>query len=200
METKIHGSTLPVLEVTLQAGEKLVAEGGELSWMSPNINLHTSTSGLGQGGVFGAIKRAASGSTIFLTEYTAQGGVGQVAFATKLPGSILPINVIPDRFLVQRHGFLCATGDVDSPWDSSAGSIRGSSAEMGSDSRRSRERASSSWSCPVRWCRGIWPRVSNCWSIPATSGSFRPACPSRSPLCPGSPTRSSAATVASWFA
>ncbi|MGA7173606.1 MAG: AIM24 family protein [Candidatus Dormiibacterota bacterium] len=113
METKIHGTTLPVLEVTLQEGEKLVAEGGELSWMSPNINLHTTSSALGQSGVFGAIKRAASGSTIFLTEYAAQGGVGQVAFATKLPGSILPINLIPDGFLVQRHGFLCATGDVE---------------------------------------------------------------------------------------
>ncbi|HUY07849.1 MAG TPA: AIM24 family protein [Candidatus Dormibacteraeota bacterium] len=113
METKIHGTTLPVLEVTLQDGEKLVAEGGELSWMSPNINLHTTSGALGQSGVFGAIKRAASGSSIFLTEYTAQGGVGQVAFATKLPGSILPINVIPDGFLVQRHGFLCATGDVE---------------------------------------------------------------------------------------
>ena len=36
-----------------------------------------------------------------------------MAFATKLPGTILPINVIPEGFLVQRHGFLCATGDVE---------------------------------------------------------------------------------------
>jgi uncharacterized protein (TIGR00266 family) len=113
METKINGTTLPVLEVTLQAGEKVVAEGGELSWMTPNINLHTTTGALGQSGVFGAIKRVASGSSIFLTEYTAQGGVGQVAFATKLPGTILPINVIPEGFLVQKHGFLCATPEVE---------------------------------------------------------------------------------------
>ncbi|MGH7639844.1 MAG: TIGR00266 family protein [Candidatus Dormibacteria bacterium] len=112
MQTQIHGTTLPVLEITLQPGERVVAEGGELSWMSANVTMRTTTGALGGGGVFGALRRAAGGSTIFLTEYTAQGGPGQISFATHLPGQILPMDATPDGCMVHSHGFLCATGDV----------------------------------------------------------------------------------------
>ena len=111
MDTKILGTTMPVLEVSLQQDEVLLAEGGELSWMSANIHLRTSTAA-GGGGMFGALRRAAGGSTIFLTEYRAQSGAGEVAFATKLPGQIVPLDLNPDGYLVQRHGFLCASGQV----------------------------------------------------------------------------------------
>ncbi|MHB1501582.1 MAG: TIGR00266 family protein [Candidatus Dormibacteria bacterium] len=111
LESKILGTTMPVLEVSLQPGETLLAEGGELSWMSATIGLRTSA-GAGGGGMFGALRRAAGGSTIFLTEYTAQSGPGEVAFAAKLPGQILPLDLTPDGYLLQRHGFLCAFGNV----------------------------------------------------------------------------------------
>lgn len=111
MDAKVFGTTMPVLEVSLQAGETVLAEGGELSWMSANMAMRTSTSA-GGGGMFGALRRAAGGSTIFLTEYTAQSGPGQVAFAAKLPGQIVPVDLSGDGYLVHRHGFLCAFGEV----------------------------------------------------------------------------------------
>jgi uncharacterized protein (AIM24 family) len=43
MEHKIVGTTMPVLEISLQSGESVVAEGGEVSWMTSSIDLHTST-------------------------------------------------------------------------------------------------------------------------------------------------------------
>ncbi|TMC14790.1 MAG: TIGR00266 family protein [Chloroflexi bacterium] len=109
MEHQIVGTTLPVLEVTLQPQEWIIAESGELSWMTASIGLQSGVQVGGQsGGLFGAITRAISGSTIFMTQYYAYQYPGQVAFATKVPGSILPIDMPAGHsgYIVHRHGFL----------------------------------------------------------------------------------------------
>src|ERR1700761_8030498 len=85
MQSRIVGTTMPVLEVLLQPGEAVISEAGELSWMSQTIGMTTHTQMAGGGGFFGAIKRMAGGGTLFMTEYTAQGYPGEVAFATKIP-------------------------------------------------------------------------------------------------------------------
>jgi uncharacterized protein (TIGR00266 family) len=114
MEHRVLGTTMPVLELTLQAGETIVAEAGELSWMSSSIELHTTASAGGGGGLFGAVKRVAGGGSLFMTEYSARGAAGIVAFATKVPGHILPVDVRPGQsYLVHRHGFLCATPGIE---------------------------------------------------------------------------------------
>ena len=105
---------MPVLEVLLQPGEALISEAGELSWMTQSINMTTHTQMGGGGGFFGAIKRVAGGGTLFMTEYTAYGVPGEVAFATKVPGHILPVEIGPGhQYMVHRHGFLCATPQVN---------------------------------------------------------------------------------------
>jgi len=109
----IQGTTLPVLELALDAGESVVAESGELSWIDSNIELATSTAGAGSHGLFGTIKRAVGGSTLFMTTYTATSGAGLVAFAAKLPGQILAMEIGEGRsYMCHRHGFLCGTGGV----------------------------------------------------------------------------------------
>ena len=41
------------------------------------------------------------------------GGPGEVAFATKLPGHIVPVEVAPGHeYMIHRHGFLCATPQI----------------------------------------------------------------------------------------
>jgi len=113
VEHYILGTTLPALEIRLQAGESILADSGELSWMTDSINLKTSTQGGGGKGLFGAIKRVVGGGTLFLTEYSANGRPGAVTFATKMPGSILPINIEPGNgYMVHRHGFLAGTTGV----------------------------------------------------------------------------------------
>ncbi|MTE12426.1 TIGR00266 family protein [Nocardia aurantiaca] len=112
MDARIRGTVMPVLEVALDPGDRLIAEAGQLSWMTDAIRLNTSTRGAA-GGVFGAVRRAMAGAGLFMTEYTAHREPGRVAFAAKLPGQILPVQVGKDReYLVHRHGFLCAAGDV----------------------------------------------------------------------------------------
>ncbi len=113
MQSRIVGTTMPVLETQLQPGEALISEAGELSWMTPSVVMTTHTQHAGGGGFLGAIKRVAGGGTLFMTEYKATGGVGEVAFAARVPGHILPVEVQPgDEYLVHRHGFLCGTPEI----------------------------------------------------------------------------------------
>src|SRR5262252_5750144 len=111
METKIIGTVLPVLELSMQPNDKVFAESGQLGWMSTAIQMQTSTSAGGQqGGFLGALGRAVAGGTLFMTEYSVAGGPGLLTFAAKLPGQILPIEIAPNAgYMVHRHGFMCAT-------------------------------------------------------------------------------------------
>ena len=112
MTHNILGTTLPVLEFQLGAGESVVAVSGELSWMSQSIELQTVT-GASAGGLGALFKRVAGGGSLFMTKYTAQGAPGLLAFATKMPGHILPVDVGQGGdYMVHRHGFLCGTEGV----------------------------------------------------------------------------------------
>jgi uncharacterized protein (TIGR00266 family) len=113
MQTRIQGTTMPVLEVQLDPNESVFSESGELSWMSQSIQMATHSQMGGGGGLFGVLKRVAGGGSIFMTEYRAMQYPGEVAFATKVPGHIVPVQVGQGaEYMVHRHGFLCATPQV----------------------------------------------------------------------------------------
>ena len=77
-----------------------------MAWMSSNIVMNTSGRG---GGLGGAFKRAVSGESLFLVEYTSQGGKGVVAFASDFPGKIVPIPLGQGQQMIcQKTAFLCA--------------------------------------------------------------------------------------------
>ncbi|CAI9119936.1 AIM24 family protein [Brytella acorum] len=113
MKSSIEGSVLPVLRVSLETGERLVAETGELSWKSPHVTMRTTTSGAGNSGFLGAISRSLAGGGLFMTEYVAEGAPGMIAFAAKIPGHILEHDIDGTRaYMVHRHGFIAGTEGV----------------------------------------------------------------------------------------
>ena len=113
MQTRILGTTMPVLEVQLDPNESVFSESGELSWMTASIQMTTHTQMGGGGGSFGVLKRAVAGASIFMTEYRAFQYPGAVSFAAKVPGHIVPVELGQGcDYLVHRHGFLCATDQV----------------------------------------------------------------------------------------
>jgi uncharacterized protein (AIM24 family) len=91
---QLLGSTQPVLSISLEPGESIVAEAGEFAWMTDSIQLTTRPAGL--------------------SDYTAKDQAGTIAFASRLPGSILHIDVAPGHeYLVHRNGFLAGTPGIE---------------------------------------------------------------------------------------
>ncbi len=108
MDYKVIGEPLPAVICDLAAGEEIVTEGGGMSWMTPNMKMETSAGGLGK-----AFGRLFSGESIFMNHYTAQGGPGQIAFASSFPGSIRAINVSEKPMIVQKRAFLASEPSVE---------------------------------------------------------------------------------------
>jgi uncharacterized protein (AIM24 family) len=91
---QLLGSTQPVLSISLEPGESIMAEAGEFAWMTDSIQLTTRPAGL--------------------SDYTAKDQAGTIAFASRLPGSIMHIDVAPgSEYLVHRNGFLAGTPGIE---------------------------------------------------------------------------------------
>ena len=114
MKSRITGTVLPVLEIGLEPGETIISEPGQFSWMSPNIALQSNALTAGSKSIWGALGRALSGGGLFMNEYRSSGGQGMVAFAAKVPGMIMEVEVNAGQsYMVHRHGFLCGTEGVE---------------------------------------------------------------------------------------
>lgn len=110
MKYQIQGETLPVVVCQLEGGEKMITEGGGMSWMSPNMKMETTTNG-GLGKAFG---RMFSGEKMFQNVYTAQGGSGMIAFASSFPGSIKAYEIAPGQEMIfQKSAFLAGEAGVE---------------------------------------------------------------------------------------
>lgn len=107
---EIEGGNLPVVICYPEAGQSLCTESGAMSWMSPNMKMSTNSGG-GFKKVFG---RMFSGESLFINEYTAEGGSGMIAFASSFPGSIIPYEVTEgNAIVVQKRGFLAMEKGLD---------------------------------------------------------------------------------------
>lgn len=110
MRYEIKGDTLPVVICQLEAGERIITESGAMSWMSPNMQMETSSNG-GVGKMFG---RMFSGESMFQNIYTAMGGPGTIACASSVPGSIRAFEISPgNEMVVQKSGFLASEPGVE---------------------------------------------------------------------------------------
>lgn len=81
-----------------------------MSWMTPNMKMETTSNG----GIGKALGRMFSGDTLFQNRYTAQGGPGQIAFASCFPGSIKVFDIAPGKeMIVQKSAFLASEASVN---------------------------------------------------------------------------------------
>ncbi len=107
---RIDGTTLPVVTIELQPGQRVYSESGGMSWMSGNVEMKTTTGG-GLGKMF---RRAISGEALFLVEFYTNDGPGTVAFAAEFPGKIIPVELAEGQsIIVQKDAFMCAETSVD---------------------------------------------------------------------------------------
>ena len=106
--------------VSLERGEQIMAESGAMVSMSPTIRLEAKMSG---GGVFGAVKSAMGGESLFRTTFTAETGPGEITLAPSTLGDIMARRA--DR-LASSSSSPAATWRAIPGWRSaSRGSMRG---------------------------------------------------------------------------
>ena len=103
MQTRTVGTTMPVLEVTLAPGERIIAEGDEIGWLTPGLGMETSTrfgSG-GKGGFMSGLKRVLGGGQLFLTVVYSAIAVWLLGLAVPVTASYIIAAVMVAPALVQ---------------------------------------------------------------------------------------------------
>ncbi len=90
MKADVKGTTLPVLEVLLDPGEEVVSTHGQLSWMSPNLQMSQTTSTGPKSGLMAGLKRMAGGGALpdplLRRVRPGDGGLCRQASRADLPG------------------------------------------------------------------------------------------------------------------
>ena len=108
MKYSIEGTPLPVVICDLEAGERMITEKGAMSWMTPNMKMETIGGGMGK-----MVGRMFSGESMFQNHYTSEGGLGQIAFASSFPGSILAFEIDSGKEIIaQKSAFLASTSGI----------------------------------------------------------------------------------------
>ena len=108
MKYRIVGSTVPAVEIAMEAGESMYTQSGGMAWKTEGIEMSTST----RGGFLKGLGRMFSGESFFMATYKAT-KPGQIAFSTTVPGSVLPLSLDHvDSMTIQKGAFLCAQSTV----------------------------------------------------------------------------------------
>jgi uncharacterized protein (TIGR00266 family) len=109
MKYEIKGTTMPVVECVLAAGETLQCQSGAMKYMDADVEMKTGV----QGGLGGFVKRKIAGEKGFLNYYTAVRGGSRVALGHTYPGKILPVEVGDVDYICQKRAFLGGVATVE---------------------------------------------------------------------------------------
>ncbi|MCK8519148.1 TIGR00266 family protein [Methanoculleus sp. 7T] len=109
MHYEITGDNLQMVTLRLAEGESAYAEAGAMVNMSGNIRMTTNM----KGGLLGGLKRMMTGESLFMTEFTPNGGEGFVSFAGNVPGKIFTLNLAGGEFIAQKDAFLCSEQGIN---------------------------------------------------------------------------------------
>ena len=116
MQYEVKNAPLPVLICKLDPNESIECQKGAMSWMTPTMQMQTGL-GSGAGGFLGALgkmaKSAVTGESIFRNTYTAQGGAGEIAFASSFPGDIICFDTSVNPIVAQKSSYLANTMGVN---------------------------------------------------------------------------------------
>src|SRR3954471_11297952 len=109
MRYDVAGTVMQTVSIDLQRGEQVYSQTAAMAWMTEAIVMDTHTGG----GLFAGLKRAMSGGTLFVTDFTAEAAAGQVASAPRSPAKTLPMPLAAGQSLIcRKETFLCAEKGV----------------------------------------------------------------------------------------
>lgn len=98
------------ITVTIPSGQKLKVEAAAMASMDTNIEMKTK--------IKGGFKRFLSGENIFLNEFTARNGDGQIQIAPSCPGDVDHVYLDNETIYLQNSAFVASTEGiaVESKW------------------------------------------------------------------------------------
>jgi uncharacterized protein (TIGR00266 family) len=104
-----HNPAYAMLTLKLRPQQKVLAESGAMAAMSPSIQMESKA----LGGLMAGVGRMFGGESFFISEFTAQGGGGDLVLSPGVPGSICHYAMTGDHALmVQSGGFVAATPGI----------------------------------------------------------------------------------------
>ncbi|MCJ7767978.1 TIGR00266 family protein [Candidatus Bathyarchaeota archaeon] len=101
-----------MLVVSLEQGETVTAESGAMTYMDPNIEVHTRKR---EKSLLGSLGLAIVGRQSFwVNDYTATQGQGEAGFVSAPVGDIEMLEIRPGQgYVIQKSAYVASTQDVD---------------------------------------------------------------------------------------
>jgi uncharacterized protein (TIGR00266 family) len=107
-----------MMVATLDQGETITAESGALTYMTPNIEVHTRKR---EKSLLGSLGLSIIGGQYFwVNDYTASNGAGEVAFVAAPVGDIKQLDIAPNSgYVIQKSAYIASTPgiDLDVKWE-----------------------------------------------------------------------------------
>jgi len=109
MNYEISGTLMQTVAINLEPGETVYSQTNTMAWMNDGVAMDTHTGG----GLFAGLKRTFGGGSFFVTDFTATGQKGHVAFAPRFPGTIIARELRGGESLIcRKETFLVAQKSV----------------------------------------------------------------------------------------
>ena len=98
------------LTVEIPAGSMLKVEAAAMATMDTNLSMKTKLGG--------GLKRFVSGESLFINEFTAEGGPGQIGIAPSIPGDMGHLRLAGEGVFLQNAAYVASTPEVviDAKW------------------------------------------------------------------------------------
>jgi len=100
-----HKPDYSFLTVQLPANKTLKVEASAMATMDTNINMKTKFKG--------GLKRFISGESIFINEFTAQNGAGEITIAPSAPGDMEHVYLDNETIYLQNSAFVASDPSLD---------------------------------------------------------------------------------------
>jgi uncharacterized protein (TIGR00266 family) len=101
-----------MLVVSLEQGEKITAESGSMTYMDPQIEVHTRKR---EQSLLGTLGLSLFGrQSFFVNDYIASQGPGETAFVSAPVGDIEMLEVRPGQgYVIQKSAYIASTENID---------------------------------------------------------------------------------------
>ena len=104
-----HRPDFAMVEVSLAAGQKLMAEPSAMASMDPGIHMKAAL----KGGIKASLGRAFGGENLIVNTFTAQDGPGEVVLAPGVPGDAFHYALDNNTLFLQRGAYLANSEGVE---------------------------------------------------------------------------------------